>query len=214
MDLIIFAHPDPTGSHNAQVLQFVRDTLVAQGRPFEVIDLHKDGFSPIMNAEEVLSFGKESADGQVNHYRQQVHSAQRLIFIYPIWWYGPPAILKGFFDRVFGAGFAYQFRRMHPMLEAMRPAANWAARIGAVHPLLHYHLPVIRHLSGKKAVVVSTFGGDESGHRLFGRAAEKSVDEVVLRFCGIADIRRVNWFNARKPGIPPDVQKKIIAALD
>jgi NAD(P)H dehydrogenase (quinone) len=73
----------------------------------EIIDLYREGFDPVMPAEELPR--KFSFDEKTLHYQEAVRAADRLVFVHPDWWGGPPAIMKGFLDRVFRPGTAYGF---------------------------------------------------------------------------------------------------------
>ncbi|QQE78849.1 NAD(P)H-dependent oxidoreductase [Alicyclobacillus sp. SO9] len=53
-------------------------------------------------------------DLETANYLDLIVWADHLIFIYPVWWYGAPAVLKGFFDRVLAAGFAYEYKGLPP----------------------------------------------------------------------------------------------------
>jgi putative NADPH-quinone reductase len=73
-----------------------------------VVDLYAEGFDPVMPAEELPR--KISFDDATLHYQEAIRDADRIVFVHPDWWGGPPAILKGFIDRVFRPGVAYGFR--------------------------------------------------------------------------------------------------------
>lgn len=104
--LIVFAHPDPN-SFNAQIVKTLENELKKQGYPYRVADLYRLGFDPLLRLEEIRSH--TSLDPVVLDLSRQVIEAQLLIFVYPDWWGGPPAVLKGFLDRVFRPGVAYDF---------------------------------------------------------------------------------------------------------
>lgn len=105
--LIVYAHPWD-GSFNHAILEDVKSLLNAKGNEVDVIDLNKDGFNPVMTAKDLSVFGKgEYADPQAMDYVSRVKTADEIIFIYPMWWYGEPAILNGFFDKVFLKGQVY-----------------------------------------------------------------------------------------------------------
>ncbi|MDE1798616.1 MAG: NAD(P)H-dependent oxidoreductase [Candidatus Micrarchaeota archaeon] len=220
MDLVVFAHPDPAGSHNASLLRYVRSHLQASGKKFEVIDLHADAFSPLMTAPEARAYGRGSADALVKKYQNLVLKADRLVFIYPVWWYGPPAILKGFFDRVFAADFTYNFQKMPAWQQALSPVGQLLSGYEPFYPIFAALMPVAQHLRGKRAVLINTFGGNAIGYYLYGRLPQRGADQAVLEFCGIRPIRRINWFNVRasREGhlgeIPPGVKRQIEQALD
>jgi|SRR5208283_913816 len=187
MDLIIFAHPDNKRSHNAAVLQYVKSRLTANGKEFEIIDLYAEKFDPIIR---IVNFDVPSGFEEVKDYQDMVRKADRLIFIYPVWFYNMPAILKGFVERVFTSGFAYDFS------------------IGKDGKPVH-----ARKLEGKNAVVINTFGHGEEMFRKRGTAAAEVLDKLVLDFCGIKS-KRVNWFSVKGVAIlPGEIAKKIDAAL-
>ena len=100
---IIYAHPWK-GSFNKAILD---EAAEAAGDCY-VIDLYKDGFDPVMSEKdlELYSEGK-SADPQVEKYNEILDDTNRIVFIFPIWWYDMPAIMRGFLDKVMLKGSAY-----------------------------------------------------------------------------------------------------------
>ncbi|MFH1095570.1 MAG: NAD(P)H-dependent oxidoreductase [Candidatus Micrarchaeota archaeon] len=217
MDLIIYAHPDSKTSHNAAALRFVKEKLDAAGRPFEVIDLYSDQFDPLLDSRDYAAMnrkGEQRADPLVARYQRLIQKADLLVFIYPVWWYGAPAMLKGFFDRIFTAGFAYNFKQAPQIPAAAKPVIGALCGVGACYPIFLANLPIEQRLAGKRAVVINTYGGGAEGFSLFGRAPEFSVDKAVLNFCGISPVARINWFEARGPAqVPEGIARKIIQAL-
>ena len=113
----LIIHADP-GSHNlsAAVRDRMAEILVSRGWEVEVRNLYEDSFNPVATAEEV-SFSKhteDSLDPQVLEYQTLVKQADALILVYPLWWKQPPAMLKGWQDRVFSYGFAFEFVNNSP----------------------------------------------------------------------------------------------------
>ena len=107
MTTIVFAHPWH-GSFNKAILDTVTSKLTAENKPFQIIDLPKDGFNPVFTEEELALFNKGMAlDPLVLKYQEMIKATKEIIFIFPIWWGTVPAILKGFFDKVLLRGFAY-----------------------------------------------------------------------------------------------------------
>lgn len=102
MDLIVYAHPDSSLSHNASVLKYVQLKL---NNPI-IIDLHKDNFNPILQKGV---YDESNIDAQVKKYQELISKSNRIIVIHPVWWMNVPAILKGFYDRVLTPGFAFNF---------------------------------------------------------------------------------------------------------
>jgi NAD(P)H dehydrogenase (quinone) len=120
--LIVYAHPEPT-SFTAALKDTAASALSAAGHSVEVSDLYGEGFNPVAGRHDFTSV----ADGDRFHYQtEQLHAsdtncfasdlrreqerlsqADLLIFVFPLWWGGLPAILKGWFDRVCAYGVAY-----------------------------------------------------------------------------------------------------------
>lgn len=73
----------------------------------QIIDLYAENFNPVLIYEQSSDRSSLGADNEIENYRILISEADNLIFVYPVWWYSVPAILKGFFDRVLASGFAY-----------------------------------------------------------------------------------------------------------
>ena len=98
--LVVYCHPDP-GSFNAAVRDVVLEKLAGQRAEVRVHDLYAMGFSPVLTAPEWSGYldcpgNLVPVTGLVTDLRW----ADTLIFVYPTWWYGLPAMLKGWLDRV------------------------------------------------------------------------------------------------------------------
>lgn len=105
--LVVFAHPWH-GSFNKAILDKVEEGLIKSGRPHTVIDLNKEGFNPVMEEADLALFAKgKTTDPDVERYQKLLGESDELVLIFPVWWFAPPAILKGWFDKVFLPGFGY-----------------------------------------------------------------------------------------------------------
>lgn len=107
MITIIYAHPGDK-SFNHAILSAVTDTFAAEGREYRVLDLYADGFNPAMTETdlELYSQGKTD-DALVKRYSEALADSDTIVFIFPVWWGMMPAMVKGFFDRVFLKGTVY-----------------------------------------------------------------------------------------------------------
>ena len=130
MFLIIYAHPDPK-SFNHAVLEQVISTLEKKNLSFKVIDLYGINYNPVLSLEELK--GKNSE--QTMEFQKMIKESTNIIFIFPVWWFRAPAILEGFCDKVFTAGFAYHYKHLFGV----------------------YGMP-IRHLTDKRVTVLITHG--------------------------------------------------------
>ncbi|MEG1585283.1 MAG: NAD(P)H-dependent oxidoreductase, partial [Bacteroidales bacterium] len=98
--LIIYAHPNPN-SFNHAILETCLNKLTALGASVEVRDLYKINFNPCFSLAdlEAKQAGKVLPDVQIE--QDYINKAEKITFIAPIWWGLLPAMLKGYFDRVF-----------------------------------------------------------------------------------------------------------------
>ncbi|UAY70343.1 NAD(P)H-dependent oxidoreductase [Bacillus paralicheniformis] len=125
---VIFAHPNPN-SFNGAILNQVIKALEDGKHSYDVIDLYKDRFDPVLLFDEKKRRSDMKHDPETAEYRRIVKNADHLIFIYPLWWGGMPAIMKGFIDRVFAAGEAYTYQGKLPkgLLKARTASVYYTA---------------------------------------------------------------------------------------
>ncbi|WP_100486188.1 NAD(P)H-dependent oxidoreductase [Sporolactobacillus pectinivorans] len=170
--LVIYAHPDRQ-SFNQAIYQEVVKGLKDGGQLFDTIDLYEEAFNPVLQfsqAKKKATLDSEDSDPKMARYRQMIDSADHLIFIYPIWWYGMPAILKGFIDRVFISGYAYKY--VHNIPKGL--------------------------LRGKSATLIYTMDSPAFYTRLFRQSIEwRSVKRPIFYFCGIRPVKRLMFPGVR-----------------
>ena len=106
--LIVVAHPLEDSITMKLARTFARE-LQQLGHSQKTHDLYRMNFNPVMGAHELepLSIG-HSADADVAQAQADVRTADVLTMIYPLWWATMPAMMKGYIDRVFARGFAYE----------------------------------------------------------------------------------------------------------
>ena len=103
---VILAHPD-TGSFNHAIAEIAIDKLRENEHKVLFHDLYEEGFDPILLSEEILK--DASLPPHLERYCDEMAKADGIIIVHPNWWGQPPAILKGWIDRVFRPGVAYEF---------------------------------------------------------------------------------------------------------
>lgn len=106
--LIIYAHPNQTSLNHAILTQVV-NILKKQSVAYDIIDLYADNFNPVLSKQALIDYDKPSQDLQIIDYVEKLKTSNRLILIYPIWWYRGPAIFEGFLDRVFTKETAFSY---------------------------------------------------------------------------------------------------------
>ncbi|MGT2949233.1 NAD(P)H-dependent oxidoreductase [Streptococcus devriesei] len=156
--LIVYAHPNPK-SFNAEILKTVQTNL-SKAHTVKTIDLYAENFDPILRFDEKLKRRDLDKVAEMEDYRRLVTWADQLIFIFPIWWSGMPAILKGFIDRVFVSGFAYSYKKTG----------------------------LAGHLKGKSAWIITTHN-TPAFITPFAQDYGKVLKRQVLKSCGISPVK-------------------------
>lgn len=107
--LVVHAHPDPD-SYSTALRSRAVDALEAVGHEVEVIDLYGIGYEPNLSPaehERYDTIADDHPDPVVTTHIEAVRAADALVFVYPTWWSGLPAILKGWLDRTLLPGVAF-----------------------------------------------------------------------------------------------------------
>lgn len=107
----VAAAPDRT-SLSFQVFHEVAAVLTMASHAVSRQDLYGDGFDPVLPREEIKR--RLSLDPLVSRYAGELVDSEGILAVHPDWWGGPPAILKGWVDRVFSPGVAYHKERAFP----------------------------------------------------------------------------------------------------
>jgi len=98
------------------------EALIGAGHEVQVEDLYQSGFAPSLTASERMSYYGPAFDAAaVRSQVDRLLAAEALVLVFPTWWFGFPAILKGWFDRVWAPGIAY----------------DHAGDLGPIRPRLH-----------------------------------------------------------------------------
>lgn len=116
--VVVLGHPS-TGSFNHQVAETYCQTVSACGQDVALRDLYASGFDPLLKADERLGHGTRAFAADVAVELDALAGVRALVLVYPIWFGSPPAIIKGYVDRVLSAGLGPH-----------------EAKAGAAHPLL------------------------------------------------------------------------------
>ena len=123
--LVLYAHPVET-SYQAALHRVVVETLAAGGHEVDDCDLYAEGFDPRLSRAERLAYHDPAPDRRgVQPYIDRLLAAEALVLVFPVWNMGYPAILKGFFDRVFLPGVSFRIAegRVVTILDNIRRSA-------------------------------------------------------------------------------------------
>ena len=122
--LLVLAHPLPE-SFAASVARTIRETLEAIGHTVDLLDLYAENFDPRLTEKERRGYFDLPYDtSDVADLAARLRQAEALMLVFPQWWFNLPAVLKGFFDRVFAPGVAFRHDkdggRIVPLLTNIR----------------------------------------------------------------------------------------------
>ena len=121
---VLFAHP-VHDSFGAALRDTVVEALEGAGHGVDLADLYAQDFDPVLSKDAHARHreGPETKP-EIATLAAALRAAEALVFVYPTWWGGQPAMLKGWFDRVLVEGVAYTFpdgaRRIQPLLRGVR----------------------------------------------------------------------------------------------
>ncbi len=166
--LVIYCHPVAesfAAAAHATVLQALRDA----GHEVTDVDLYAERFDPVMSRQERLDYlNTERNERLVKRYDDQLVGAEALVLVYPAWWYSMPAMLKGYFDRVWLPGVAF---------DVTPTGVVTTERLKAL----------------RRIVVVTTYGGSWWLVRIaMGDPARKLIGRAVKALC--ARNCKLTWF--------------------
>jgi putative NADPH-quinone reductase len=165
---LILAHPNPA-SFNHAIAQTVVETLAALKHEVVFHDLYAEQFDPVMTAAELAK--DALLPPVVERHCQEIGEADGIIFIHPNWWSQPPAILRGWTDRVLRAGRAYNF--VPDGKGGAKPVGLLKARVGLVFNTANTP--------------------QEKEEELYGDPLETLWRKVVFGLCGVPTVYRRNF---------------------
>jgi NAD(P)H dehydrogenase (quinone) len=163
--LIVLAHPDPASFNHALAGAAAR-AAHRHGHAVVLHDLHAEAFAPVLPAAEIPAGAP--LEPWLERHCADLAAADGIVVVHPNWWGGPPAILKGWIDRVVRPGVAYSFQEGD---------GGEGVPVGL--------------LRARTAVVLNTSNTPEARERaVFGDPLESVWKRCVFDLCGVKDVRR------------------------
>lgn len=184
--LIVYAHPNPK-SFCGTISQHLKSVSKKEGNSVVLRDLYKLNFNPVLGAKdfETIKAGKTPSD--IRAEQRAVAAADFITLIFPLWWTGYPAILKGWIDRVLQNGFAFKHS----------PQAG-------ITPLL----------TNKRVQLIITMGASVTEYEKNGLmdAMARTMGDNVWSFCGCEDAGLIAL--GEIPGASPGERSRILKELE
>jgi NAD(P)H dehydrogenase (quinone) len=135
----------------------------AAGHSVEIADLYAEGFDPLLRHADYAQFEHKPMPEDVRREQARVERSDALMFVFPVWWWSFPAMLKGWFDRVWSEGWAYSFT----------PERS--------RGLLTYRPVLMLCVAGSRYVTYEKYGYDQ--------AMRTQIDIGVMSYAGLHDVR-------------------------
>ena len=158
--LVVYCHPVPE-SFCAALRDTSVQTLTESGHDVHLLDLYAEGFDPVMSAAERRVYNDVAPDDPVlKKHGELIHWANAILFVYPTWWYGLPAMLKGWLERVWAKDVAF----------TLTPPD------GALKPLM-------THI--EKVAIVTTCGASRWLSFLVGQPGRKTILRGLRTLCAV-----------------------------
>lgn len=157
--LVVYCHPDGRSLSSAYKEEVVRLTEQSCNEVI-VRDLYNIGFQPVLCEKDILLLKQGKIPEDIKVEQDYIAWANLITFIYPVWWTGLPAMLKGYIDRVFSTGFAY--------------AVDDKRQIK-------------RLLTGKNVIIINNMGEAYEAYEKSGmlNSLRQTCDEGIFAFCGM-----------------------------
>lgn len=180
--LILLGHP-AADSLCAGLADAYADGARQAGHEVQLIKLAELRFDPVLHEGYKLI---QPLEPDLLAAQQAILRAQHPVLVYPTWWGGMPALMKGFFDRTFLPGFAFKYR----------PGSPWWDKL----------------LAGRSAQVIATMDTPPWYYRLiYGSPGHRQTVRTILRFCGVSPVRVTSI--GRVKDTPPAWKERWLARM-
>jgi len=160
--LVVFAHPRRESFTGAVLDSLLTGFREAGTHSIEIADLYRENFESRFQPEDYAQFRGETMPEEVRREQQRFDRCDAVAFVFPVWWWSFPAVLKGWVDRVFCEGWAYTFE---PGVSRGR-------------------------LKDRPTLLVGVAGSRESTYKKYGygEAMRVQIDVGILGYCGLRDV--------------------------
>lgn len=156
--LVILAHPYSKSFSNG-IVTAIKEEVLKNNSEFRVRDLNEIDFDPVLKSADLVNLRNKNYADDIKAEQEHIKWADIITFVYPVWWAGLPAIMKGYVDRVFANGFAFTHGSEGP----------------------------IGLLTGKKALLFCTTGFPNNLYEQIGmhHSMKQTTDSAIFEYCGI-----------------------------
>jgi NAD(P)H dehydrogenase (quinone) len=166
--LTVFSHPF-VDKYPAAVMNAFHEPFREAGHAIDILDLHREGFDPRFTAQDHAHFWGGDAPAEIATMHRRVEQADRLAFVFPVYWWSMPAMMKGWIERVFTGGWAYQFGNGVEDRGKQPPASL---------------------LGNVPTTLIGIAGASQHTYEKYGyaQAMRTQLDVGIFAYCGITDV--------------------------
>lgn len=166
--LTVFSHPI-AGSYPGAVMSEFHKPFFTSGHTVDVLDLHREGFDPRFTADDHAHFWGGRVPEEIDAMHGRVERADQLAFVFPVYWWSMPALMKGWIERVFTGGWAYQY--------GTGVQDRGKAALAGLLPSVP---TVLIGVAGSKSSTYDKYGYDH--------AMRTQIDVGIFAYCGLVDV--------------------------
>lgn len=183
--LVVFAHPNPK-SFGKGIVDTIKNTIEEKGDTVKVRDLYTIHFDPLLKPSDFEEFQSGTVPSDIKVEQDNIRWADTIIFVYPVWWAGMPAMLKGYVDRVFSYGFGYEYVNGSP----------------------------VGLLKGKRGLFFSTTRSPSDLYEQSGmhNSMKQAADQGIFTFCGMDVINHI--FFGAVPHVSDETRKEYLKEVE
>jgi len=188
--LVVFGNPDPEHSFSAEIRRRTLQGLLKRGHEVKVVNVSDGSFDPILRGPEFKQrYTHPIQSEELKSHADLLTWCDQIVWIYPTWWSSVPAGLKGWIDRVFVAGVAYQ-----PPSQAN----------SAITPLLNI----------KKSAVITTWGGSRAIPWYTGDLGSRMLCRSLPMACYRASFPETLFLKLHNVYESPDRRERFLASVE
>ncbi|MBJ3775309.1 NAD(P)H-dependent oxidoreductase [Acuticoccus mangrovi] len=173
--MTVFAHPY-TDKYPAAVLTRFVEPFRTASYSVDILDLHAEHFDPRFTTDDHAHFWGGPVPADIAEMHRRIERADKLAFVFPVYWWGMPAIMKGWIERVFTPGWAYQYGKG----VEDRGKAPLSSLLGNVPT-------VLIGIGGSTQATYDKYG--------YADAMRTQIDVGTFAYCGITDVESHLIFN-------------------
>lgn len=167
--LTVFAHPI-RNSYPGAVMDAFHKPALEEGHAVDILDLHAEKFDPRFTKEDHACFWGGTLPADIPPMHKRVENADQLAFVFPVYWWSMPALMKGWIDRVFTGGWAYQYG------DGVEDRGK-----AELHGRLSNLPTVLIGVGGSKKATYDKYD--------YARAMQIQLDLGIFAYCGVTDVQ-------------------------